>query len=105
VLFCCEITAKESSMKAIVYYGQYDVRVEEVPDPRLEAPRGAIVKVTYTAIYGSDLHLYDGCPSERSILPSSFPQGRARRRSEMYDIFKKQDDGRITVVPTVEQER
>lgn len=47
-------------MKAVVYHGKYDVRVEEVPDPRIEAPRDAIVKVTSTAICGSDLHLYDG---------------------------------------------
>ena len=47
-------------MKAVVYHGKYDVRVEEVPDPVIEAPRDAIVKVTSTAICGSDLHLYDG---------------------------------------------
>lgn len=47
-------------MKAVVYHGRGDVRVEEVPDPRIETPRDAIVKVTSTAICGSDLHLYDG---------------------------------------------
>jgi threonine dehydrogenase-like Zn-dependent dehydrogenase len=47
-------------MKAVVYHGRSDVRVEDVPDPRIEAPRDAIVKVTSTAICGSDLHLYDG---------------------------------------------
>lgn len=47
-------------MKAVVYHGRYDVRVDDVPDPRVEAPRDAIVKVTSTAICGSDLHLYDG---------------------------------------------
>src|ERR1700760_2344710 len=47
-------------MKAVVYHGKYDVRVEEVPDPKIEAPRDAIVKVTSTAICGSDLHLMDG---------------------------------------------
>lgn len=47
-------------MKAVVYHGRYDVRVEEVPDPHIEEPRDAIVKVTSTAICGSDLHLYDG---------------------------------------------
>src|SRR6195952_3067452 len=47
-------------MKAVVYHGKYDVRVEEVPDPHIENPRDAIVKVTSTAICGSDLHLYDG---------------------------------------------
>ncbi|MBV9990532.1 MAG: glutathione-dependent formaldehyde dehydrogenase [Alphaproteobacteria bacterium] len=47
-------------MKAVVYHGKYDVRVDTVPDPVIEAPRDAIVKVTATAICGSDLHLYDG---------------------------------------------
>ncbi|HVW75373.1 MAG TPA: zinc-dependent alcohol dehydrogenase [Rhizomicrobium sp.] len=47
-------------MKAVVYHGRYDVRVDDVPDPRIEEPRDAIVKVTSTAICGSDLHLYDG---------------------------------------------
>lgn len=47
-------------MKALVYHGVRDVRVEEVPDPRLEAPDDAIVRVTSTAICGSDLHLYHG---------------------------------------------
>jgi threonine dehydrogenase-like Zn-dependent dehydrogenase len=47
-------------MKAVVYHGRYNVRVEDVPDPRIEEPRDAIVKVSSTAICGSDLHLYDG---------------------------------------------
>src|SRR5687768_6197312 len=47
-------------MKALRWYGKSDVRVEDVPDPRIEHPRDAIVKVTSTAICGSDLHLYDG---------------------------------------------
>ncbi len=47
-------------MKAVVWHGRYDVRVDEVPDPRIEEPRDAIVKVSSTAICGSDLHLYDG---------------------------------------------
>ena len=47
-------------MKAVCWYGTQDVRVENVPDPRILNPRDAIVKVTLTAICGSDLHLYDG---------------------------------------------
>jgi threonine dehydrogenase-like Zn-dependent dehydrogenase len=47
-------------MKALCWYGQNDVRVESVPDPQLLNPRDAIVKVTSTAICGSDLHLLDG---------------------------------------------
>ena len=47
-------------MKAACYYGKEDIRVEQVPDPQILNPRDAIVKVTSTAICGSDLHLYDG---------------------------------------------
>lgn len=47
-------------MKAVCWNGKHDVRVERVPDPSLISPRDAIVKVTLTAICGSDLHLYDG---------------------------------------------
>jgi len=47
-------------MKALVWHGTNDVRVERVPDPQLLNPRDAIVKVTTTAICGSDLHLLDG---------------------------------------------
>jgi len=47
-------------MKANCWYGKHDVRVENVPDPQIVNPRDAIVKITATAICGSDLHLYDG---------------------------------------------
>lgn len=47
-------------MKAVCWYGIHDVRVEDVPDPHILNPRDAIVRITRTAICGSDLHLYDG---------------------------------------------
>jgi threonine dehydrogenase-like Zn-dependent dehydrogenase len=47
-------------MKALCWFGTEDVRVEDVPDPHIIAPHDIIVKVTRTAICGSDLHLYDG---------------------------------------------
>jgi threonine dehydrogenase-like Zn-dependent dehydrogenase len=53
-------------MKANCWYGTHDLRVESVPDPKIINPRDAIVKITATAICGSDLHLYDGyIPSMR----------------------------------------
>ena len=45
-------------MKAVVWHGKEDVRVETVPDPSIEKPTDAIVRITSTAICGSDLHLY-----------------------------------------------
>jgi threonine dehydrogenase-like Zn-dependent dehydrogenase len=47
-------------MKALCWYGTNDVRVTRVPDPQILNPRDAIIKITLTAICGSDLHLYDG---------------------------------------------
>ena len=47
-------------MKALCWHGAKDVRVDNVPDPKIINPRDAIVKITSTAICGSDLHLYDG---------------------------------------------
>ena len=46
-------------MRALTWHGKRDVRVEEVPDPRIEEPTDAVIKVTSTAICGSDLHLYE----------------------------------------------
>ena len=47
-------------MKAVCWNGKKDVQVEQVPDPQILDPRDAIVRVTSTAICGSDLHLYNG---------------------------------------------
>ncbi|MDQ3151564.1 MAG: glutathione-dependent formaldehyde dehydrogenase [Actinomycetota bacterium] len=46
-------------MKALTWHGRRDVRVEEVPDPKIEVPTDAVIRVTTTAICGSDLHLYE----------------------------------------------
>lgn len=47
-------------MRALTWHGKHDVRVERVPDPRIQAPTDVIVQVTATAICGSDIHLYNG---------------------------------------------
>ena len=47
-------------MRALTWHGKHDVRVDTVPDPTIVDPTDAIIKVTSTAICGSDLHLYDG---------------------------------------------
>jgi threonine dehydrogenase-like Zn-dependent dehydrogenase len=47
-------------MRALCWHGKSDVRVDTVPDPTIVEPTDAIVKITSTAICGSDLHLYDG---------------------------------------------
>ncbi len=45
-------------MKAVVWHGKEDVRVDNVPDPIIQVPTDAIVRITSTAVCGSDLHLY-----------------------------------------------
>ncbi|WP_277453548.1 glutathione-independent formaldehyde dehydrogenase [Janibacter sp. DB-40] len=47
-------------MKAVVYQGPYDVAVQDVEDARIEDPTDALVRITTTAICGSDLHMYEG---------------------------------------------
>jgi threonine dehydrogenase-like Zn-dependent dehydrogenase len=46
-------------MRALTWHGKHDVRVDTVPDPQIVNPRDAIIRITSTAICGSDLHLYD----------------------------------------------
>ena len=48
----------EQPMRALTWQGNLDVRVTDVPDPRIQEPNDAIIAVTSTAICGSDLHLY-----------------------------------------------
>src|ERR1700712_1149796 len=47
-------------MKALTWHGKGSMRCDTVPDPKIEHPRDAIIKVTACAICGSDLHIYDG---------------------------------------------
>ncbi len=47
-------------MRATVWHGKHDVRVDRVPDPAIQHPDDIILRITSTAICGSDLHLYDG---------------------------------------------
>jgi len=47
-------------MRAVVYRGPYDVEVTDVPDPTIEEPTDAVVRITTTNICGSDLHMFEG---------------------------------------------
>ena len=50
----------EYAMKAVCWMGKHDMQVHTVPDPKIINPQDAIIKITRTAICGSDLHLFDG---------------------------------------------
>jgi len=64
-------------MKALVWNGKHNVEVQNVDDPKIERPRDAIVRITSTAICGSDLHLYDGLipTMERGDIMGHEPMG------------------------------
>lgn len=58
-MFVSRDSFPQTLMRALRWYGKEDVRVEDVPDPTIEDPQDIVIKVTSTAICGSDLHLYD----------------------------------------------
>ncbi|MFI6083012.1 glutathione-independent formaldehyde dehydrogenase [Streptomyces sp. NPDC051217] len=55
-------------MKAVVFHGPYEVSVDEVEKPRIEAPQDVVLRVTTTCICGSDLHMYEGRTAAESGL-------------------------------------
>ncbi len=56
-------------MKAVIFHGKGDVRVETVPDPGIEQPTDAVVRITTSAICGSDLHPYHGRVGVGDVFP------------------------------------
>jgi threonine dehydrogenase-like Zn-dependent dehydrogenase len=46
-------------MKAVTWQGKKDIRVEEVPDPTIQEPTDAVIRITSSGLCGSDLHLYE----------------------------------------------
>ena len=88
-------------MKALVWHGRNDVRIDNVPDPQIQDPGDIILKVSSTAICGSDLHLVDGMmPSMESgdILGHEF-MGEVVEVGKKVQKFKKGD--RVVVPFTI----
>jgi len=85
-------------MKALRWYGKEDVRVEKVPDPEIIDPTDAIIKITATAICGSDLHLYDHLmpTMEKGDILGHEPMGEV---VETGSAIKKLKKGDRVVVP------
>jgi threonine dehydrogenase-like Zn-dependent dehydrogenase len=85
-------------MKALCWYGKEDVRVETVPDPKIENPGDAVIKITSTAICGSDLHLYDGImpTMEKGDVLGHEPMGEV---VEVGSAVKRLKKGDRVVVP------
>lgn len=88
-------------MKALRWYGTNDVRVETVPDPEILYPGDVIIKVTSTAICGSDLHLYDGfmATMEKGDILGHEPMGEVIEVGSQVNNLKKGD--RIVVPFTI----
>ena len=88
-------------MKALCYHGKEKVRIDNVPDPIIEDPKDIIIKVTSTAICGSDLHLFGGLVptlKEGDILGHEF-MGEVVELGKEVKNFKKGD--RVVVPFTI----
>jgi threonine dehydrogenase-like Zn-dependent dehydrogenase len=85
-------------MRAVVWHGKHDMRVDNVPDPTIEAPTDVVIRVTSTAICGSDLHLYNGfMPTMKSgDIVGHEPMGIVE---EVGSAVKKLKKGDRIVVP------
>lgn len=85
-------------MKALTWHGKSDMRCESVPDPRIEHPRDAIIKVTACAICGSDLHIFDGViPACKAAMCSATRRWARLSRSaprtrSMFEAYAKGGD-------------
>ncbi len=72
-------------MKAVCWHGANDVRVDTVPAPKIINPRDAIIKITSTAICGSDLHIYDGyIPTMQSGKEINMPDTSVKKINSDY---------------------
>jgi len=80
-------------MRAVCWHGKEDVRVDTVADPTIEDPRDMIIRITATAICGSDLHLYDGfMPTmEAGDVLGHEPMGEVVEVGKEVKKFKKGD--------------
>jgi len=67
-------------VKAVTWQGKRDVRVETVPDPAIQEPTDAVIKVTSSGICGSDLHLYSWSPVTCSATSRWVWSRRSARR-------------------------
>ena len=79
-------------MKAVVYKGSYEVAVEEVDDPKIQDPTDVIVRITSSAICGSDLHMYEGrTDAEPGITFGHENMGIIEEAGEGVNVVKKGD--------------
>ena len=89
-------------MKALCWHGTEDIRVDSVPDPKIIDARDAIVKITATAICGSDLHFYGGyvLTTEEGDILSHEPMGEVIKVGR--DVKKLNVGDRVVVPFTID---
>ena len=75
-------------MKAVTWHGKRDVRVDTVPDPKVEEPTDAIIEVTSTNICGSSLHLYEVLGAFMNVgdILGHEPMGIVRERANASSV-------------------
>ncbi len=88
-------------MKAVVFHGVGDIRVEDVPEPKLEAPTDAIIRVTASAICGTDLHMVRG--TEGQMKPGTIMGHEAVGIVELvgYDVENIGVGDRVVVTSSI----
>jgi alcohol dehydrogenase len=91
--FCrWETHERNEAMKALVFHKPKDVRIDTVDDPQIEQPTDLIIKVTSTAICGSDLHIYNGFfPQARNLTLGHEFMGEVVETGAAITKFKKGD--------------
>ena len=103
------IYERSSLVKANRWYGKQDLRIEEAPDPQIEEPGDAIVKMELGTICGSDLHLYNGYlqPLSEKIQQGEIDptfvishQVTLEEVPTMYERWNNKEDGVVKVAWT-----
>ena len=86
-------------MRAVVYEGAEKVAIKEVEDAHIEEPTDVLMRVTSSALCGSDLHMYDGrAGADPGLVLGHEPLGMVEEVEEAYKKFDERKDGYIKVV-------
>ena len=87
-------------MKAVVFKGPREVAVEDVENPKIKKPTDVIVKLTSSAICGTDLHRYDGeTPAEPGTVLGHEPMGVVEEVGTGVQLIKPGD--RVVITPNI----
>ena len=86
-------------MRAVVYEGAEKVAIEEVEDAHIEEPTDVLMRVTSSALCGSDLHMYEGrAGADPGLVLGHEPLGMVEEVEEAYRKFDQRKDGYVKVI-------